>query len=256
MARRHNYEEIFKSSKRRKKSTKHYRQIVISIAGAHGVGKSTIYERIKETFKENELIQCLPERLAPVPPYPFGSKDQNIAFKSEVHFMQQMGERNLLVKKIKEYNKEMIIILDRSPISVLVYSSALNLPIKDFKILEDQYRRSFDWVDEFVIYLHASPETIMKRITHRGSLHPERKEWNEEDFQYLQEILKSYELFFHKLDYYKKKRVVKLDTEGKNIDQVMQEVIEIIENKSGLPIYQKFTLPAAQQTLDKFWAQD
>ncbi len=225
------------------------RQFVFSLEGAHGVGKTTIYNKMQLAFEDNNLLAFFPE-LYKAPPVPFGSKDFNIAFRSEVYYMQQMGQRNLLVKQHLQENAECIALLDRSPISVLVYSSALDLPRKDFDILLDMYETSFDWVPETIIYMYAKPETIMKRILHRGSLMPERLTWNEEDMAYLKKIIGNYEYYLARQESKHKTSVIRVDTENKGIDDVYQEILNIIELRTGLPLYKKFTMPVSQMTLE------
>ena len=68
--------------------------IVISIAGAHGVGKSTIYDIIKKRVEDNNKFKFFPERYKKIPPFPFGSSNKQTAFRSELHFLQQLMRRN------------------------------------------------------------------------------------------------------------------------------------------------------------------
>jgi thymidylate kinase len=225
------------------------RRFVFSLEGAHGVGKTTIYDKMQLAFEENNLLAFFPE-LNKTPPFPFGSKDLNIAFRSEVYYMQQMGERDLHVKQHLDANAECIVILDRSPISVLVYSSALGLSRKDFDLLLDMYENSFHWQSETIIYLYAKPETIMKRILHRGSLMPERLTWNEDDMAYLKKILDNYEYYLKRQETKHKASVIRVNTDNKGIDDMYHEILNIIEVRTGLPLYKKFTMPVSQLTLE------
>ena len=49
--------------------------IVISIAGAHGVGKTTLFNLLKKELKDNNKFKFYPERYVKNPPFPFGSGD-------------------------------------------------------------------------------------------------------------------------------------------------------------------------------------
>ena len=70
--------------------------IIISIAGAHGVGKTTIFNFLKKQLGDNNKFKFFPERYKKNPPFPFGSENKQIAFRSEIHFLQQLIKRNKL----------------------------------------------------------------------------------------------------------------------------------------------------------------
>ena len=169
---------------------------VFSLEGVHGIGKSTVYSLLESAFEHYLHIEFFPERLRPDPPVPFGSPDKQTAFRSEIHYNQQMMARNKLILDYVIKGRDYIAIADRSPISTLVYARALGLPIVDYKLIEDTYL-STKWVDEYIIYFQASPNTIMNRIVKRGSLEQERLKWNESDMEYVNKILSKYEELFN-----------------------------------------------------------
>ncbi len=70
---------------------------VIFIEGIHGVGKSSVFHGLKRLYNPEEY-KFYPERLLMKPLFPFGSQDVQIAFRSELHFLQQMIERNKLIE--------------------------------------------------------------------------------------------------------------------------------------------------------------
>lgn len=220
--------------------------IVISIAGAHGVGKSTIY-----TFLKNELtdskFRFFPERYVKNPPFPFGSSNKQTAFRSEIHFLQQLMQRNKNVINFDERYNGRVIILDRTPICVLVYSKSLNLKEKDYELIHQTFD-SIKWREDHVIYLTAKPETILKRIHHRGSLDKVRKEWNEYEKDYLLKILSYYKEFLLN----KKENVTILDTDSLSPEQVVKEVKKIITELSGYSFEKQDKFPANQMSLLKF----
>lgn len=241
------------STRNRPRSKATLRQFVFAIEGAHGVGKTTVYEKMKLSFEENNLFQFFPELSGGPPPFPFGSKDLNVAFRSEVYYMQQMGKRNIKVQEHLERNPESIIVLDRSPISTLVYSSALNLDRKDFDLLLHMYDHSHIWMPEIIIYLDAKPETIMKRIIQRGSLDPVRLTWNENDMIYLKRILKNYEYYLANCEAKQQASVYRINTDDKTIDEVYADIIGFIENRTGMNIYKAIKIPNDQLKLDAFY---
>ena len=243
-----NHKQVRKRSQRKRASGEGF---IFSLSGVHGVGKTTVYEYFKRQFEDNPFIKMFPERLRPEPPFPFGSKDKQIAFRAELHYNQQMIERNRLAKSFIQESRENIVILDRSPLSTLIYARALGLPKKDYDLIEDTFK-SVTWQKEHVIYLEAEPKTIMKRILQRGSLDTERLKWNEEDYEYLIRVLKKYDEVWTEFNLTKKKGIDRVWTEDKTPEQVVDEVIKIIERRSGINISNQIKIPKGQAKLTNF----
>lgn len=223
--------------------------IVLSIAGAHGAGKTTIVNLLKKRYEENSKFKFFPERYRKIPPFPFGSTDKQIAFRSEIHFLQQLILRNKSVLNYDEKYNGRILFLDRTPVCVLIYSKSLNLKEKDYNLILDMFN-SVAWREDYVIYLSAEPETILKRILQRGSLEKIRNEWNEEDKAYLLKILSYYNQFL--LSNKKKENVFIIDTDKKNPEDVIQDIEEIVTDLSGYSFEKKIKQPSTQMSLLKF----
>jgi len=223
--------------------------IVISIAGAHGVGKTTVFNMLKKKYNDNNKFKFFPERYIKKPPFPFGSSDKNIGFRSEFHFLQQLTRRNTnIVNFDKSYNGR-IIILDRTPICVLIYSKALNLKSKDYDLILSMYN-SVDWREDYVIYLTAEPDTILKRIYQRGSLEEIRKEWNEHKRNYLLKILSYYDDFLiSKTD---KTKILMINTEHLLLAEVIKKIEELISQLTGYSFKKIEKPPSTQMTLINF----
>lgn len=220
--------------------------IVISLAGAHGVGKTTIFNLFKKIFKDNNKFKFFPERYVKKPPFPFGSSNKQIGFRSELHFLQQLIKRNQNIVNFDNKYNGRIIILDRTPLCVLIYSKSLSLKEKDYNLILDTYK-SIQWKEDYIFYLDAEPNTIMKRIIQRGSLEKIRKEWNEEDLEYLLKILSYYKQFLSN-----KEGVFTINTENLTPEEVINEMKEIITQLSGYS-FQKFERPVStQMNLFKF----
>ena len=220
--------------------------IVISIAGAHGVGKTTLFNLLKKELQESNKFKFYPERYVKNPPFPFGSDDKQIGFRSEIHFLQQFIRRDQSVKKFDSMYNGRIIILDRTPICVLVYSKALRLRKKDYDLIYDTYN-SVDWREDYVIYLTAEAYTIMKRIVQRGSLDKERQEWNEDKQDYL----------LYTLTYYKKlllsnDNVIIVDTDRLSQEEVLKQIKDIISNLTGFSFKKLEKLPPTQKSILNF----
>lgn len=216
--------------------------IIISIAGAHGVGKTTVFNLFKKDnmVKDINKFKFFPERYIKNPPFPFGSSDKQIGFRSELHFLQQLIKRNRNIVNFDNKYNGRIIILDRTPLCVLIYSKSLNLKEKDYKLILDTYN-SILWKEDYIFYLYAEPNTIMKRIIQRGSLETIRKEWNEEDKEYLLTILSYYKQFLTN-----KEGVFMINTESLTPEEVINEMREIIAQLSGYS-FKKLEKPISTQ---------
>jgi len=231
----------------RNKGTKE--NIVISIAGAHGVGKTTIYNLLKKILEDNNKFKFFPERYKKIPPFPFGSSDKQIAFRSEMHFLQQFIKRNQnIINFDKKYNGR-IIILDRTPICVLIYSKTLNLKEKDYNLISDMFK-SVKWREDYIIYLTAHPETILKRIIQRGSLEKIRRQWNEYEKEYLIKVLSAYDRMLLSKNHSNKLFII--DTNNLIEDDVVKEVKDIITQISGYTFKKLDKIPITQKTLSDF----
>jgi len=220
--------------------------IVISIAGVHGVGKTTIFNLFKRMVKGNRKFKFFPERYVKKPPFPFGSSNKQIGFRSEIHFLQQLIRRNQNIINFDVKYNGRIIILDRTPICVLVYSKSLNLKEKDYNLIVDTYN-SIKWKEDYVIYLTARPETILRRITQRGSLDKMRSEWNEEDKDYLLKILSFYKQFL-----INKPDVLTIETNKSNPEEIVRKIKVIITNLSDYSFEKVIQPSSTQMNLNKY----
>ncbi len=223
--------------------------VVISIAGAHGVGKTTIFNLLKKKVQDNKKFKFFNERYVKKPPFPFGSSDKQVAFRSEIHFLQQFIKRNKNILNYDSRYNGRVIFLDRSPSCVLIYSKSLNLKEKDYKLIVDMYN-SVKWKEDYVIYLIAEPDTILKRIIQRGSLEKVRKEWNESNKKYLLTIISYYnQILLTKKD---KKKIFIIDTNKLSQDDVLKEIEEIITDLSGYSFKKLIKPPKTQVNLNNF----
>jgi thymidylate kinase len=216
--------------------------IIISIAGTHGVGKTTVFNLFKKDKRviDNNKFKFFPERYVKNPPFPFGSSNKQIGFRSELHFLQQLIRRNQNVVNFDNNYNGRIVILDRTSLCVLIYSKSLNLKEKDYKLILDTYK-SIQWKEDYIFYLYAEPNTIMKRIVQRGSLEKIRKEWNEEDIEYLLKILSYYKQFLSR-----REDVFMINTENLTPEEVIIEMKELITQLSGYS-FQKLNKPTSTQ---------
>ena len=222
--------------------------IVISLAGAHGVGKTTVFNLLKNSkrIKDNNKFKFFPERYVKKPPFPFGSSNKQIGFRSELHFLQQFIKRNQNIVNFDNRYNGRIIILDRTPLCVLIYSKSLNLKEKDYNLILDTFN-SIKWKEDYIIFLTAEPDTILKRIIQRGSLEQIRKEWNEEDEYYLLKILS-----FSEKTLSTRNNVFTINTNNLTPEEVVIKIKKILTDLSGYT-FEKIKLPSTtQMNLIKF----
>ena len=220
--------------------------IVISLAGVHGVGKTTVFNLLKKIFKDNNKFKFFPERYVKKPPFPFGSSDKQIGFRSELHFLQQLIRRNQNIINFDNNYNGRIIVLDRTPLCVLIYSKSLNLKEKDFTLILDTYN-SIKWKENYLIYLTAKPDVILKRIIQRGSLDKIRREWNEDDNNYLLKILAYYKQFLST-----KTNVFPINTNDLSPKEVVDKIKIIITDLSDYSFEKIEQSSTTQMNLDKF----
>ncbi|MBN2155733.1 MAG: deoxynucleoside kinase [Candidatus Lokiarchaeota archaeon] len=217
---------------------------VIFIEGIHGVGKSSVFHGLKRLYSPNNF-KFYPERLLMKPLFPFGSSDIQIAFRSELHFLQQMIERNKRIgTELAKKKKPMVCVLDRSALSVIVYSKSLGIKGKDLQVILDLFR-SVNWYENVMIYLYAKPETLLSRITKRGSLEPDRLQWNEDDINYIKKLEKHYSIQIKKME--NKIQIINIDTEGFNLEEVISMARTEIDK-----LLPKQIPPPGQKVLDSW----
>jgi deoxyadenosine/deoxycytidine kinase len=125
----------------------------------------------------------------------------------------------------------------------------LNLKEKDYQLILDTYS-SIEWKEDYIIYLTAKPDTILKRIIQRGSLEKIRREWNETENNYLLTILSYYNQFLSSDGI--KEKVFTIDTDLLNTEDVAEKIEEIIKSLSGHSFKKSFKLPTSQVSLIKF----
>jgi len=223
--------------------------IIISIAGVHGIGKTTIFNLLKKNLGDNNKFKFFPERYTKIPPFPFGSDNKQIAFRSEIHFLQQLIRRNKNITNFDNKYNGRVIFLDRTPICVLVYSKSLYLKEKDYNLILDMYK-SVKWKEDYIVYLTAETDTILKRIIQRGSIDNTRKDWNEDDKKYLLEILSYYNQFlFSKTQ---TKRVFTIDTNKLTAENVIEEIKKIVIDLSGYSFNKYDNSSSTQKILKEF----
>ena len=109
---------------------------------------------------------------------------------------------------------------------------------------------SVKWHEDFLIYLTATPEVLLKRISHRGSLDARRLEWNEEDLAYINRLIEKYEQYFRRYKY--DKNLIRIDTTNLTVEQVAKLVYIAIRRKASLANLDSPATPLVQKSLDRW----
>jgi deoxyadenosine/deoxycytidine kinase len=200
---------------------------------------------------DNNKFKFFPERYIIIPPFPFGSENKQIAFRSEIHFLQQLIRRNKNITNFDNLYNGRVIFLDRTSVCVLIYSKSLYLKEKDYNLILDMYK-SVKWKEDYIVYLTAEPKTLLKRIIQRGSIDKIRKEWNESDKEYLLKILSYYNQFL--LSKTQTKKIFIIDTDKMTAEDVVEEIKKIITNLSGYSFNKHVSSPSPsnQKNLNDF----
>jgi thymidylate kinase len=199
----------------------HYK--VFSITGVHGSGKTTVYNSLRALHSRDANWLFMPERRGR-PPYPFGSKDPQIAFRAELWYFRQMLQRNELIRKLGDDGR--VIVCDRSPLCILAYSHALCSP-EDYKVIRDLYL-GVEWIEDATFYLEMNLETTIARLT--SGRRKNLLKWNEGSEEYIIKVLEGYEKAFREVkekDRLQLIRVPNFATKPKEtIQRIDREILE------------------------------
>ncbi|MHA1376731.1 MAG: deoxynucleoside kinase, partial [Promethearchaeota archaeon] len=104
--------------------------------------------------------------------------------------------------------------------------------------------------ENYIIYLTAEPDTILKRIYQRGSLEVIRKEWNEHKRDYLLKILSYYDDFL--ISGNNKTKILMINTEHLSQEDVIKKIEELITQLTGYSFKKLEKPPSTQMTLKNF----
>jgi len=197
-----------------------------SITGVHGSGKTTVYNSLRALYRRDPHWLFMPERTGRSP-YPFGSKDPQVAFRAELWYLRQMLKRNELVRKRNDNG--LIVVCDRSPICVLAYSYAL-CSLEDYKIIKDLYM-DVGWEEDTIFYLEISLETTMNRLA-SGRRRNLRK-WNEGEEKYILKVLEGYEKAFREVRQNRPLNLVRIPNGEARPRETIERVNREILDRSG-----------------------
>jgi len=168
----------------------------------------------------------MPERMGRSP-FPFGSKDPQVAFRAEIWYLHQMLKRNELIRK--RGDNDLTVVCDRSPICVLAYSHAL-CSLKDYRIIRDLYL-DVEWEENAVFYLEMNLESTLTRLMSGRRRNIRR--WNEGEEGYILRVLEGYEKVFKDVKQDRPLNLVRIPNGDARPRETIQRVNKEILRRSG-----------------------
>lgn len=148
----------------------------VVLDGAHGIGKTTVCKELAKK-KEFDYIPEVRDKL--LPPSKLGPMSSE-KLKGQLWFLRQAILKDQYIRY-----KSGVVLSDRGPISVLIYSKIL-LDEYEFELMKTLIESLNVKDPDLEIILWAPDEIIMKRIEQRTR--SSKKDWAEDDRNYLKRI--------------------------------------------------------------------
>jgi predicted ATPase len=175
---------------------------LFSFSGVHGSGKTTVINDLA-----NRLTN-IGERVFVLQEFPYIPNIQIGTIDFQAWYQNAMKQRNKVVDRLSRSSMEGklfdVILLDRHPLDVDVYSSRLfderipkvNIP-QEVKTMHHAYKDSIHrWVDYDAVFLLERPiKDIIASLEIRREKEKHRKAWGEEDVEYLKYIIETFRIF-------------------------------------------------------------
>ncbi|MBE4704164.1 deoxynucleoside kinase [Spiroplasma platyhelix] len=201
----------------------------IVLAGVVGVGKSTISDKLAQKLNFKVMQEPVADN-----PYldDFYGNPKEFAFKMQIFML--MARSKQLKAAIDEEN----VIFDRSiledPIFVEVLKAQNNISDVDYQVYYDFYNHvvvSSLYFDpkikpDLIVYLQVTTDNAIKRIVQRG-----RESEKHVDSGYWELLNQKYQEWYQKNK--DKFPFLVVDTNSKNPDEIVEEIITTIKNSSS-----------------------
>lgn len=175
---------------------------IITFSGVHGSGKTTIINNVANRLTNIGKNVFVMQEFPYIPNIPIGTMD------FQAWYNGAMDQRSKVVRKID--NMFDVILLDRHPLDVDVYTSRLlhkgvshtNIK-KAVKRMHLMYKRTIghwtskiEWKKYSMMFLLERPyEDLKQSLRFRLVAEGHRKDWNEEDEEYLIHIINTFRYF-------------------------------------------------------------
>ncbi len=174
---------------------------IITFSGVHGGGKTTIINNIANRLTNIGKSVFVMQEFPYIPNIPIGTMD------FQAWYNGAMAQRTKVVRKIDDMFD--VILLDRHPLDVDVYTSRLlnekvsSINIKKaIKRMHLMYKTTgrwdtkIEWKKYSMMFVLERPyEDLLTSLKIRRETEIHRKNWNEEDSEYLMHIINTFRYF-------------------------------------------------------------
>ena len=154
----------------------------IVLSGTHGIGKTTLAQKLAERLNAVHLTEVIDDVIAP-PTLGTGGDP----LKTQLWFMRQM-----ILKEAQMTDRSMTYVSDRGWADIVAYANV---------ILDDESRQLFHFLFDHVpkrfpdvhLIVHAPLPVVLERIAKRRR--DNAANWNESDREYLEKIIGEFERY-------------------------------------------------------------
>ena len=175
---------------------------VISFSGVHGGGKTTIINDVANRLTNIGKSVFVMQEFPYIPDIPIGTMD------FQAWYMNAMKQRSKVVERLDGMFD--VILLDRHPLDVDIYTSRLldkRVPEVNIEYQVIDMHRMWDiqqiwgynqdaWKEYAAMFVLERPyEELVQSLRFRRAVEGHRKDWNEEDKEYLMYIIDTFRLF-------------------------------------------------------------
>jgi len=206
----------------------------VAIEGVIGVGKTTLVRLLQNTFDAEILLEVFEEN--PFLSDFYGDRER-YAFQTQIFFLlsryhQQRRTVNEMISTSRNLFADYTFAKDALFARINLKGDELDMYYKVHEALAEKIQKP-----DLLIYLQASTDTLMQRITLRDRPYERQMERS-----YIDELNQAYDDFFAKP--FDHTPILVVDTNNLNVIQNPAE-LKLIENR----IRQSLSLPPFQQTL-------
>lgn len=156
----------------------------VVLDGVHGIGKTTLCKH----FSKKKDFRYIPEIRDKILPPPILGPNSPEKLKSQLWFLRQ-----LVLKDRKIKSSSGIVLSDRGPISILVYSKCL-LDDYEFELIKTALSSLQIKEPDMEIILWAPEGVILERIEQRNRSNKDK--WSEEDLQHIKAVNSRFKSYY------------------------------------------------------------
>lgn len=203
--------------------------MIIYLEGVHGSGKTEVMGYISKNYdnilkEKYEKINYISEAKPPKDITYGGS------FLGELWFLNHYVNIN---ERLLNSRENEIFLVDRHPLNILLYGKVFVEKFKrgkkgfneeKYSLLRGFYNKLLNKIaGGKIIFLYADYENLKGRIIKRKR--ETKKEWNEDDWEYLHLIKEEYDIWYE----LNKENVIKINTSNLSLKQVAEKIISIVK---------------------------